>query len=208
MVGTETGKISSLIRLPAVVHPLELLRSKLPQNLLYHAYPHTEDVIAEVVRLASLDSLSDRDTEILAVAAAWHDVGFIESPQNNEPIAAAAARKFLNSLDRYTKQEISQIEVMIRDTALIIDDGIPQQKPTTSLSRYLLDADLANFGREDFFDKSELQRREINEEPASFRQKTVALLERHVWLTPAAQELWQSKKDENLETLRKLAALA
>ena len=88
MVVTETDKIRSLSRLPAVAHPLEILGSQLPKDLLYHAYSHTEDVIAEVVKLASLDALSDREIEILAVAAAWHDVGFIHSRNNNEPLAA------------------------------------------------------------------------------------------------------------------------
>lgn len=202
MSAAAQDQISELKKLPAIQEALALLRTKLPSNLTYHAYEHTEDVLAEAVTLALADNLSSRDTQILALAAAWHDVGFIHAMQNNEPLAAAAVRTSVPIQAFCNPEEIALVERMILDTALVPYNGSFRQIPATPLSRYLLDADLANFGREDFFAKSELQRRELGEDEASFRVKTLSLVENHVWLTPAAERLWAAGKQRNLETLR------
>jgi uncharacterized protein len=186
---------------PAIKEALDLLHAKLPPTLLYHSYSHTEDVLSEVVQLALVDNLSEREIELLGVAAAWHDIGFIWSNTNNEPLAAEAARNFLDGAKLFAAEEIDLVAQMILDTALVPDGGSFKQVANSTLSRYLLDADLANFGRGDFFDKSELQRRELGEEVTSFRRKTLALIRNHRWLTPAAVSLWQAQKDANVSRL-------
>ncbi|MFN4895029.1 MAG: hypothetical protein ACK5GN_10530 [Pseudomonadota bacterium] len=191
---------------PAVKEALDLLRGSLPTALLYHAYSHTEDVLYEVVQLASADNLSLREIELLGVAAAWHDVGFIWSRNSNESLGANALRSFLLSSKLFSSAEIETMVQMILDTALVVDGDSFKQVATTPLSCYLLDADLANFGRDDFFEKSELQRRELGDEVTPFRIKTLALLRNHTWLTPAASKRWQTKKDANLAKLAKLVA--
>jgi predicted metal-dependent HD superfamily phosphohydrolase len=195
-----------LLGLRGVQEALALLRAKLPADLLYHSYSHTEDVLSEVLRLAILDNLSERNMELLTVAAAWHDVGFCFARNANEPLAAQAAKKALSAAGDYSADEIATIEQMILDTALIADGSTFRQHPNTPLSRYLLDADLANFGRNDFFEKSELQRRELGEEVAPFRAKTLALIKNHSWLSPAAKQLWQTKKDQNVRGLEQQAS--
>jgi uncharacterized protein len=195
-------ELHDMCKLPAISEALSRLKLQLPSNLTYHAYDHTVDVLSEVLRLATIDGRMPREREILAIAAAWHDIGFIERPTNNEPVAAQAATAFLSSLGAYSSDEVNLIACMILDTALVPYQGSFKQIPTTHLSPYLLDADLANFGRDDFFSKSELQRNEIGEGQRSFQAKTVALLENHVWLTPAAVSLWQATKARNLAILR------
>jgi predicted metal-dependent HD superfamily phosphohydrolase len=199
-------QLKALKELPAVAAALAMLRSQLPSTLLYHAYAHTEDVLSEVVDLAVTDSLAAREIELLAVAAAWHDVGFIWSHTNNEPLAADATKRFLQNTKDFTIQEIELIGQMILDTALIADGTSFKQVASHPLSRYLLDADLANFGRDDFFEKSDLQRRELGEEIDSFRKKTLALVRNHSWLTPAATTKWQAKKAANLTQLEQLVS--
>jgi hypothetical protein len=195
--------IAQLRALPAVSQALALLRSQLPTHLQYHSYQHTEDVLEEVIKLALLDSLSERDTELLAVAAAWHDVGFIYANSANEPLAAKEMRRAVSAFGRYSDSEIATIEQMILDTALVADGTTLKQHATIPLSRYLLDADLANFGRDDFFEKSELQRKESGEQLELFRKKTFLLVQNHSWLTKAAHTLWQEKKEQNLQALTK-----
>jgi predicted metal-dependent HD superfamily phosphohydrolase len=201
---TARDTITELRKLPAIEEALLLLHTRLPQNLTYHAYAHTEDVLAEAVTLALSDNLAARDVEIVALAAAWHDVGFIHSMQRNEPLAAAALRASVTVQAAYTLEEISLVEKMILDTALIPFNRSFRQLASTPLSRYLLDADLANFGREDFFVKSELLRQELGEDTASFRVKTLALFENHEWLTPAAKRLWTASKQQNVLKLQEL----
>lgn len=198
--------ISTLKGNAAVKEALTLLRSKLPTTLLYHAYEHTEDVLREAVELAASDGLSARETELIAIAAAWHDVGFVWQPNHNEPLAADAARRYLSSTGHFTTEEIDLVAHMILDTALIYTEDSFKQVATRNLSRYLLDADLANFGRDDFFDKSELQRRELGEEVDAFRRKTLMLVRSHVWHTAPARAKWQEKKDANVAALERLVS--
>jgi hypothetical protein len=203
-MGKSLGEtIAQLRALSAIRQALALLGSQLPAYLQYHSYQHTEDVLQEVIKLALIDSLPERDTELLAVAAAWHDVGFIYANSANEPLAAQEMCNSLSALGQYSDSEIATIAQMILDTALVVDGATLKQHATIPLSRYLLDADLANFGRDDFFEKSELRRKESGEPVELFRSKTFLLVQNHTWLTKAAHTLWQEKKEQNLQALTK-----
>jgi predicted metal-dependent HD superfamily phosphohydrolase len=148
-----------------------------------------------------MDHLPPRQLELLAIAAACHDVGFIRSSGSNEPIGAAFAREHMACHGGYSAEEILLVERMILDTALVETPDGPRQAPSTELSRYLLDADLSNFGRDDFFERGELQRQELGQEPKLFRKNTLALIRAHRWLTPAGQALRQDQKERNVATL-------
>ncbi len=196
-----------LRRHPVISEAFDLLARELPASLRYHALPHTEDVLNEAIQFGVMDGLSARELELLAVAAACHDVGFVDSPACNEPIGAAFARERMEKHGGYTPDEIRLVERMILDTALVPTENGPQQIPSSALSRYLLDADLSNLGREDFFEKGELQRIEIGQDEDLFRKNTLALLTAHQWHTPACRALRQKRKDENLALLRAMLNL-
>ncbi len=191
-------------KLPVVRRTLELLKEKLPRELYYHSAPHTDDVLSETLRFALTDKLSPREIELLAIAAACHDVGFITRPVMNESLGAEHARLEMTKAGGYTEEEIALVERMILDTALVETAVGPKQIPSTNLSRYLLDADLSNFGRDDFFDKGELQRKELGVDQEIFRKNSFALLNAHRWLTNAAMKLRQNKKEQNLSLLKSM----
>lgn len=198
--------LSRLRALPIIHDGLARLKSDLPKNLLYHAYEHTEDVLAEAILFAVVDNLSKRQIELLGIAAVYHDFGFIHRQSKNEPIGAEAAVEVMRLVGSYSESEIATVRQMILDTALVDGPTGPHQIANCKLSEYLLDADLSNFGRSDFFDKGELQRREAGEELTTFRKQSLALLTTHSWLTPAAYTLRQKKKEENRAALEKLVA--
>ena len=202
--GEISKKQEELGRHPIVSDTLALLSRELPTNLSYHALSHTEDVISEVIRFGVTDNLAPRELELLAIAAACHDMGFIKSPVMNEPIGAAYARAQMEKYGGFTPQEIDLVERMILDTALVDTGNGPRQIASTDLSRYLLDADLSNFGRDDFFDKGELQRKELGQDQNVFRKNSYALLNSHRWLTNAARSLRQTKKELNLNLLKSM----
>jgi hypothetical protein len=102
----------------------------------------------------------------------------------------------------YSSEEILLVDRMILDTALVVTADGPCQIPSTRLSRYLLDADLSNLGRDDFFEKGELQRRELSQDEDRFRRNALALLQAHRWHTDAGQSLRQKKKEDNERSLR------
>jgi signal transduction histidine kinase/predicted metal-dependent HD superfamily phosphohydrolase len=192
----------SINSLPIISQILDTLGHKLPKNLYYHAKSHTDDVLREVVIFALVDGLSLDDMRLLAVAAAFHDAGFIESPVDNERIGAHMARKAMEGSGIFSPYDIETVSKMILDTRLVETRGGLKQVASTDLSRYLLDADLSNFGREDFFEKAELQRKELGYDRELFLRKTFELINNHRWFTNAALKLRQQQKSENIAKLK------
>jgi predicted metal-dependent HD superfamily phosphohydrolase len=193
-----------LSRVPAIRETLFTLQRELPSILRYHSFGHTLEVLRDAIEFALIDKLSERNLELLALAAVTHDAGFIHSRIDNEPLGAKYAREIMERMGGYSSEEIELVEQMVLDTALVRVDGDLKQVPNTELSKYLLDADLGNFGRDDFFEKSELQRAELGDELYRFRLKTLSLLSAHVWHTNAAKVTRQRKKDENISKLKAL----
>ncbi len=198
--------VKRLSSLPVVAEILSKLAQGLSPTLTYHSFAHTTDVLRDAVYFALFDNLSARSMELLVVAAAMHDAGFLEARSANEAIGARYAREAMVRHGGYNEEEIKLVEQMILDTAVVMHNGAPKQIPSTELSKYLLDADLGNFGRDDFFSKGELLAKESGDDRATLLGKTLALISAHVWYTNAARTLRQAKRDENLETLKAIIA--
>jgi signal transduction histidine kinase/predicted metal-dependent HD superfamily phosphohydrolase len=196
--------VTAVHEMPVVQSALTLLAAELPRNLCYHSKAHTEDVLHESLRYAVMDNLSPRELELLAVAAAFHDTGFVKSPVANEAIGAELARRAMAQCGGFSEEEIALVERMILDTTLVELPNGPQQIPSTNLSRYLLDGDLSNLGRDDFFDKGELQRKELGIDETHFRKRSLQLLNAHRWFTHPARDMRQKKKEENLLLLKSM----
>ncbi len=191
------------------------LQKELPADLRYHTVQHSDEVLHEVIRLAVADDLSNEEIQLLAIAAAYHDAGFIIQRRDNEVVGAQIAEKALRN-HGYNENEITEVREAILSTQLKpIADGLTvAQIPSTSLARYLLDADVANFGKQEFFDKALLVYTEItaenparlddllrNKEGREFLKGTKTMVEHHQWYTNAAKESLESQKQKNLATL-------
>ena len=62
----------------AITHALNRLRDELPPTLLYHDARHTaEDVLPAAERLTALSGVTGEELQLLRVATAYHDVGYI-----------------------------------------------------------------------------------------------------------------------------------
>lgn len=184
---------------PLVTETIEWLDSALDDTLFYHSPEHTKDVLRQSIELAREDGLNQRDMLLLAVAAAFHDAGFIQQRPKNEPIGASMAAKAMAESGRFSKAEQELVQQMILDTQLVLEG--PAQISNSRLSPWLLDADLANLGREDFWLQTELLAKELNVEMKDMMPMTKALMARHDWQSPAGKKLFTSKKAENLLAL-------
>ncbi|MEZ4753533.1 MAG: ATP-binding protein [Bdellovibrionota bacterium] len=198
-------KAAELLAKPVISHIIERLDKELPKDLFYHSAEHTKNVFLEAVRYALFEGLTEKDIELLAIAAAYHDAGFIEKREENEVIGAAYAEENMRK-HGYSANEIECVRTMIMDTHLIHTDAGLRQLPSSELSKYLLDADLSNFGRKEFFEKSELLRKETGVEKEEFLKQSLQLVLNHDWLTLAAKTLRQKKKQENIVELSKLVS--
>ncbi len=184
---------------PLVTETVERLVSALDPTLHYHSPDHTKDVLRQTMELAQEDDLDARDVLLLAIAAAFHDAGFLEQRQKNEPIGAQMAVQAMSQTGRFSQAEQDLVEQMILDTQLVMEG--PAQISNSRLSPWLLDADLANLGREDFWLQTELLARELNMEMSNMMPMTRALMQRHDWQSPAGKRLFAAKKASNFVAL-------
>ena len=184
---------------PLVIETVEHLASTLDPTLYYHSPDHTKDVLRQTMELAEQDDLNSRDVLLLAIAAAFHDAGFLEQRPKNEPIGAQMAVQAMSASGRFSQVEQDLVEQMILDTQLVMEG--PAQISNSRLSPWLLDADLANLGRDDFWDQTRLLAKELEIEIASMLPMTRALMQRHDWQSPAGKRLFAAKKEANFVAL-------
>ena len=176
-------------------HVIQMLEAGLDSNLYYHGIHHTKDVVKSVERLALLEGVTDEGLFLLKTAAIFHDAGFLESYQHNEPIGARMAEEILPQYG-YTEDHIQTIKELIFVTQI-------PHKPTNKLQEIICDADLDYLGREDFTEIADKLRRELKERKfISSDQKwdeiQIAFLNQHTYFTKTAIQTRQKMKEENI----------
>ncbi len=198
-------KIEQYKKLPIIAKAFELL-DKLPKELTYHNKAHTDDVLHEAILFGILDGLNEKELERLAVAASWHDVGFIERKNENEELAV---KHFEESLKDFPLEYGDDIKIMIMDTTVHKTDKGFEIIMSNPISKYLLDADVSNFGREDFWEKRQqiAEERDVNwediDERREFLQSTLTFIENHNWHSDAAKNYRQEQKAKNIAEMKK-----
>jgi fructose-specific component phosphotransferase system IIB-like protein len=197
---------NELINLPEIAEALNLL-DKLPADLAYHNKEHTLDVIKETILFCIVDNQSTEAMVHQVIAAAWHDVGFTVRRSENE-LEAVELFKQSQTYKKLSAEHKKEIIDSIFDTQITIVDGIPNQEKIRSKSGYMLDADVSNFGREDFMakrlDVAIEQNIDLSNDYAisKFNKFTLKFLQKHKWKTPAAEKLREEQKQKNIEKLK------
>ena len=184
---------------PIVTAILDRLRRELDASLAYHRAAHTEDVIQQTLALATLDALDGHSMLLLAIAAAFHDAGFLVARSGHESFGADMATAAMAKDKRFSQKDIDIVANMIMDTQVYQVGAV--HRPNTPLSAWLLDADLANFGRDDFFEQFRLVALENKIKPDRMVTTTIDLMDRHTWQSPAGIACFESKKRKNREAL-------
>lgn len=172
---------------------------KLSKRLYYHGIHHTKDVLKAAERITKLEKVSGKKLLILKTAVLFHDIGFLKKYENNEPIGAKVAQKTLPRYN-YSKKEIETISNMILATKI-------PQKPKTKYEKIICDADLDNFGRKDFFKKTEDIRKELFYQGVKIPKKdwlkqVLKLLENHRYFTKGARKLRNKGKEKNIKKIK------
>jgi len=178
------------------------LNTELPDNLYYHVTSHTLDVYHRVQYLGKQEGLSDSEIDLLRVAALFHDVGFIEQYNKNEPIGARIAGEMLPEYD-FTPEEIEEIQKMIMATEM-------PHKPHTLVEKIIADADMDNLGRDDFYIQTEYLRLELKLNGIEFSprqwygENLPKLLEAFSYFTKTAQKDREPFKQKHLKDILEL----
>ena len=186
-----------------VLDILDRLKSELPARLTYHGAHHTQDVIEEIVTLVNHDNLEQKNKDLLILAAAFHDSGFLYKHNQNEDLASQLAQSEMQKAGAYSEEEILEVKNCILSTKMQSDFS---RTAKTELSKYLMDADLGNLGREDFLHKTELLITELNADRKAFFERSLKLLSSHKWLTPAANALRQEGLIKNIAKVKEILA--
>lgn len=123
------------------------------ENYYYHQYEHSIDVMQRCLYLGEKEGVSQEELELLAVAALFHDTGFVIQYENNEYIGAKIAHNYLKTI-LYPEDKIKIIERLILATD-------PKREPNGILEEIIKDADLDNLGRDDFFETAQKVKKEL-----------------------------------------------
>jgi uncharacterized protein len=178
---------------------LKMLRDKLPPELSYHTFEHTQDVIKAAERIARSENVNEEDFMLLKTAAVFHDAGYIYSRENHEEESCLLAKQFL-SANGYKKEDIDKI------CDLILATKVPQ-KPKNKLSEIICDADLDYLGRDDYFPISksvytEFRHFGIVNNEQEWKQMQIRFMESHHYFTDTSNMTRNAKKEENLKKIK------
>lgn len=179
---------------------LEQLEKGLKDNYTYHGIHHTIDVRDAVERIATAEKVSDEEMFILKTAALFHDAGFLQQYDNNEPIGAEKAKNLLPEFG-YNDAQIRLI------SSLIMATSIPQIA-NTHLEKIICDADLDYLGRDDFDSISDTLMNELITEGKIKSRKEwdaiqVKFLSKHKYFTEYSNIVREPKKHLKLNEIIK-----
>ena len=171
----------------------------MPKDLHYHNLNHIKDVTEAVERIGLKEGVHNEDLYALKMAALYHDAGFIEKYQNNEPIGAEMAREELPKFG-FSEEQIDLIEKLILVT-------FATKKPETVLEKILRDADLDYLGREDFHEisdklKKELKERNMVRSDEHWDDLQLSFMENHTYYTEAAKSMRDELKQKHIDEIK------
>jgi predicted metal-dependent HD superfamily phosphohydrolase len=181
-------------------HIMRILKAKLSPNLHYHGIHHTLDVVEAAERLAIMEGVLDDGIFVLKSAATYHDAGFVDQYDANEPVGAKMAAEILPKYG-YTQEQVNEVEKMIYATII-------PHSPTTQLEEIICDADLDYLGRDDFHAIADNLRRELRDHgkiksDRMWDEIQVKFLTQHKYFTKSAIKLRQAKKLVHIEEIKK-----
>lgn len=178
------------------IKELKEIVKQIAPKLPYHNFTHAIEVSKACKDYAILEGLSSYKAFILETAGLLHDIIYVQGRSDNEEKSAGASRKILSKLS-YSAEEIEEV------SRLILATRSPRSRKDI-LERIINDADLDNLGRNDFFKKSELLRKEIGADKEKWNNELqINFLSQAKYHTNSAKKLREAKLKENLEKIRR-----
>lgn len=184
---------------------LHLLKTSLPETMIYHSIGRTLKIDRIVKEYAKLEALSQKDTLLLRTAALYHDIGYVVDYNDNEQYAVMIARNTLTNYG-YSSEDIEKVSQLIWATSR-------KESPNTYLEKLICDANSDYIGRADYHTVAKSLRKEM----ALLNQLDMTELEwidyqlnflqyEHRYYTDLAKNLrdkGKSRRIEELKTMRK-----
>ncbi|HRI27635.1 MAG TPA: HD domain-containing protein [Chitinophagales bacterium] len=183
---------------------LNLLKTQLPKSLCYHNYEHTLYVMDRVMEIGEHENCTPKELHLLRIAALFHDTGYLEAYEHNEPIGCRYARQYMQQYG-YSTKDITAVCSMIMATQL-------PQTPTTKPEKVLADADLEYLGTPDAARQAALLYQELlhmHIQPTltlhEWNKRQIEFISRHRYFTQYCQTHREHQKQQYLMQLCKEA---
>jgi len=113
--------------------------TQIKSDLVFHSLKHVQRTVKSVQLLAEESGINPEDTEILILAAWFHDTGHSHTYERHERKSAEIAREFLRE-NEYPEDKIEKVVHCIWATDL-------SYKPKDKLEKVLRDADVIHIGK-------------------------------------------------------------
>ncbi|NGX83703.1 Pycsar system effector family protein [Aequorivita sp. KMM 9714] len=177
----------------------DLFETRLSTVNFYHNINHTRRVVEDISQLAEWEGCSEKETKILKLAAWFHDTGFVEVDKGHEEVSVKIVQEFLQS-----NQVSKDIIDLVADLILV---SIKDVEPKTKLQKLIKDADCSHVASENYFEISNLLRKEnslkLNTSftDLEWLEGNKEFFEWHKFYSDSAKLKWQPLKALNLREL-------
>ena len=176
-------------------------QERIPPEYVYHDLSHTQYVVEASMQIAEGYELTDKEKEIIQLAAWFHDMGYDQGGQDHELRGSRYATNFLTK-HAYSLEDIEQVSKCILATRW------PQQ-PGSLLEEIVCDADLSHLGNEWYWDRCGKVRQELllvegkvlSEQ--DWVDSELQFITNHHFHTEVARELFDKRKEKHIRQLLK-----
>lgn len=189
------------LTLAAEKYVKQYFRDHIDEKYFYHNFQHTCDVIEAAQRLGAGYALSSNDTEVLIIAAWFHDTGYDQGAAGHEARGQTNARRFLEP-HGYPEQNIQRVEHLIEATQI-------KFQPRNLLEEIIRDSDYSHLGSELYWDRCSRVRQELLMTRQSFMneeewvQNELDFITSHHYHTELARQYYDNGKFKNIKQLKK-----
>ena len=170
-------------------------------DLQFHTIIHTEQVVKAVQEIAGASGLSEEDTEIITLAAWFHDLGYTKVYVGHEQESKKMADAFFSEMG-VAREKIEKILALIEATRLDVE-------PSNIDEQVIKDADLYNLATDEALDYT----RKLRVEWKTFCDRefkdrdwynlNLDFFRNHVYYTDYGKQNLVPKKLENIALLEK-----
>ncbi len=181
----------------------DLFEKEIRDHLSYHDIRHTEYVASKARLIGENSGLNPEEIDIVAVAAWFHDSGFVSTSDGHEGVSQDIARKFLTSRNM-PEEFIERVLFCIEATRM------PQNPGDDLLAQVVCDADMAYLSEDFYLERTHLLRKEWNKvsenriSRKAYYEDTVELFNNHSYHTDYAKSQFTAGKEKNYRKLPRL----
>jgi len=168
---------------------------------VFHDFQHTKNVVDGVVEICRSAGISDRDVELLQLAAWFHDSGYDKGATQHEQRSVRNAFDFLSPFN-LPPEDLHFIERCILATK------VPSH-PKDIFEEILCDADLSHLGKKSYWDRCGRIRQELLLTKSNIMSEQewvdfeLRFMNSHRYFTPVAEQIYNPGKLKHIRQLKK-----